>query len=258
MPQNISDTELKMTKTQELIQNIGAAQECCVALATGGKASYEDYEAHRSILLSYPLVQGRLPNWLVECRFGAQFWSFMKKTSAHYKERREFLWNDFNKLLTFVENHGVEPTSLSIDELLKTCTSSSVSDAWKRCFERRERAPEGAITSARTMLEAVCKYVLDEMNQPYSEKDDLPMLYKSAASTLSLSPDQHKEKIFKQILSGCGSVVNGLASMRNAFGDAHGKGKQPLKPSARHAELAINLSGAICSFLIATFEQRKK
>ena len=241
-----------------MVQNIEAAQKCCIALATGGNASYEDYEAHRSNLLSNPLIQGHLSSWLVEYRYGAQFWSFMKKTSRHYKERREFLWNDFNKLLTFVETCGVEPTSLSIDQMLKTCTSLSVSDAWKRCFERREQDPEGAITSSRAMLEAVCKYVLDEMNKPYSEKDDLPMLYKSAASTLSLSPDQHKEKIFKQILGGCGSVVNGLASMRNAFGDAHGKGKQPLKPSARHAELAINLSGSISSFLIATFEQRKK
>ncbi len=52
------------------------------------------------------------------------------------------------------------------------------------------------------------------------------------------------------------SVANGLAAMRNTFGDAHGKGPKAYKPSARHADLAINLAGTIATFLMATYEQR--
>ena len=246
-----------MADNRKLIKKIEAAQDCCINLATGGEASYEDYEAHRSKLVSEPLLQGHLPSWLLQCRYGAQFWSLMKKTSPHYSGRREFIWEHFSQLFEFVENRGVEPTLLSIDQILKTCTSQSVSDAWKRCFERREHDPEGAITSARSMLESTCKHILNELGVSYSEKNDLPKLYKKVANALSLSPDQHKEQIFKQILGGCGTVVTGLASLRNAFGDAHGKSKTRPKPSSRHAELAINLAGSISSFLISTLEQRK-
>jgi hypothetical protein len=243
--------------TRKLIKKREVAQDCCLKLATGGEASYEDYEAHRSKLVSEPLLQGHLPLWLLQCRYGSQFWSLMKKTSPRYSGRRKFIWEHFGKLIEFVENQGVKPNLLSIDQMLKICTSQSVSDAWNRCFERREHDPEGAITSARSMLESTCKHILDELGELYSEKNDLPKLYKKAANALSLSPDQHKEQIFKQILGGCGSVVTGLASLRNAFGDAHGKSKISPKPSPRHAELAINLAGSISSFLISTFEQRK-
>lgn len=246
-----------MPDTQKLNQKIQEAQEYCLKIATGGGHEiYKDYKAKRSNLLSEPLLLGHVPSWLIQCRDGAQFWNLMKNTSRHYKERREFIWKSFGNLFDFVEKLGVEPTSISIEQMLQKCTSQNVSEAWNRCLERREREPEGAITSARTMLEATCKHILDELGEGYSDNDDLPKLYKRTASALSLSPDQYKEQIFKQILSGCGSVVTGLASLRNVFGDAHGKGKRHKKPSPRHAELAINLSGAISSFLISTFEQR--
>ncbi|WP_334364405.1 abortive infection family protein [Bradyrhizobium sp. AZCC 1578] len=46
------------------------------------------------------------------------------------------------------------------------------------------------------------------------------------------------------------SVVEGLGSLRNKIGDAHGQGGKPVRPSARHAaQLAVNLAGAMATFL---------
>lgn len=106
------------------------------------------------------------------------------------------------------------------------------------------------------MLESVCKYVLDKLDVSYSDNENLPSLYKMVALEMNLGASQHHEKIFKQILSGCGSVVGGLAGMRNKLGDAHGKGGRAARPSPRHADLAANLAGAISAFLIATYEER--
>ncbi|WP_420196198.1 abortive infection family protein [Idiomarina xiamenensis] len=77
------------------------------------------------------------------------------------------------------------------------------------------------------------------------------------AKELNLSPDQHNEQIFKQILGGCSGIVNGLGTLRNKLGDAHGKGKLPVKPQARHAELAVNLAGSMTLFLISTHANTK-
>eukprot|EP01037_Dinobryon_pediforme_P013139 gene13139-13240_t len=46
-----------------------------------------------------------------------------------------------------------------------------------------------------------------------------------------------------------------ITSARNKLGDAHGKSKTKVKPSARHAALAVNLAGAMCSFLLQTYDQ---
>jgi len=75
---------------------------------------------------------------------------------------------------------------------------------------------------------------------------------------LKIAPSQHTEQVFKQILGGCTSVVEGLAALRNRLGDAHGGGRARIKPAPRHAQLAVNLAGAMTAFLVATWEARKQ
>jgi hypothetical protein len=69
-------------------------------------------------------------------------------------------------------------------------------------------------------LETVCKHILDETGTPYANDGDLPKMYRQTAKVLNLSPDQHTEEQFKQILGGGMSVVNGLSSLRNSLSDA--------------------------------------
>ena len=114
----------------------------------------------------------------------------------------------------------------------------------------------GAITAARTLLEAVCKHILDENGAAYKDTEDLPKLYGLAAVQLNLSPSQHTEQVFRQILGSCQSVVEGLGTLRNRLSDAHGKGKAAVRPAPRHAELAVNLAGSMATFLIQTLEAR--
>lgn len=125
---------------------------------------------------------------------------------------------------------------------------------WARALERRADDPEGAITSARTLLEAVCKHILDESCAQYDDSADLPKLYRATAEALDLAPSQQSEDNLKRIFGGCQTVVENLGSLRNKLSDAHGKGKSLTKPAPRHAELAVNLSGAIAMFLVETWE----
>lgn len=130
--------------------------------------------------------------------------------------------------------------------------------AWQKALGRRDSDPDGALTSARTLLETVCKHILDEAEIPYEDKDDLPKLYKSVANRLNLAPAQHLEPLFKQILGGCHAVVEGLGSLRSRIGDAHGHGLRPVKAAPRHATLAVNLSGTLATFLLETWDIRRE
>jgi len=109
---------------------------------------------------------------------------------------------------------------------------------------------------ARTLLESVCKHILDETSVQYDDNADINKLYRQTTEQLNLAPSRHTEQVFRQILGGCTAVVEGLGSLRNRLSDAHGKSKVGVRPEARHAELAVNLSGALAVYLLATWEAR--
>jgi hypothetical protein len=244
------------TRRDELRATAKAFQDACIELATGGKFDYDMWEKARAELLSQPELLRTLPDWVATCRFGGQFWPFIRDTSPSYAGRRTFLYDSLRPVFDAVEHGSTQPTAVSLEGVLKSCTSTTVGEAWARIQARREADPEGAITAARALLESTCKYVLDRLEVAYNDTEDLPKLYSKAASAMNLGPENHNEQVFKQILSGCISVVNGLAGLRNSLGDAHGKGSNAPRPSTRHADLAINLAGTLATFLVATYEAR--
>ncbi|MGN6837375.1 abortive infection family protein, partial [Neisseria sp. P0022.S010] len=140
---------------------------------------------------------------------------------------------------------------------IKKLDAIHIENAWKKALERRIDDPEGAITSARTLIESVCKYILDEAKITYDDRQDLQKLYKQTAEYLNLAPSQHTEDIFKQILGGCTATIEGLGALRNRLSDAHGKGKIGVNPKPRHAQLAVNLSGALAIYLLETWEHKQ-
>jgi hypothetical protein len=138
-----------------------------------------------------------------------------------------------------------------------TINSSAVMKDWERMLRTIEDDPEDAITSARALVESVCKSILDDSSIQYETRWDIARLYKATAETLQLSPSGYDDQTFKQILGGCVGITQGLAEIRNAYGDAHGKGKKHLRASPRHARLAVNAAATLAIFLLETFETRK-
>ncbi|MFW5658453.1 MAG: abortive infection family protein, partial [Bacteroidota bacterium] len=64
---------------------------------------------------------------------------------------------------------------------------------------------------------------------------------------------------FKQLLSGLISVVNGVSSIRNELGDAHGK--EPTKKyriDKRHAILMVKSAEALAEYLYLTHLKGKQ
>ena len=116
---------------------------------------------------------------------------------------------------------------------------------------------DGAITNARTLVENICLYILDSTGTQYDHRGNLPKLYKQTAKVLSMDSRQHTEQMFKQILTGFVSVINGLASVRNIHSDAHGKSSQSYyKPAKRHAVFVVNSAKAVAEFLYSSYEDK--
>jgi hypothetical protein len=153
---------------------------------------------------------------------------------------------------------GGAPSDDNISAVLAAFDPTQVHARWTAALERRAAEPEGAITLARTLLEDVCKWILDHAGETWAETDDLPSLYRKLAKILRLAPDDHTEQVFRQILGSCQSVVESLGALRNKLGDAHSAGPKRARPQPRHAELAVNLAGAMATFLVSTWQARRK
>ncbi|PAD44845.1 abortive infection family protein [Shouchella clausii] len=221
-----------------------------------GPADNDHYVELRKYFLKDSKTKQLLPKYVRNCRGLHQFWQFIKHTLPTYAERRQLIWNDFNELLNHLEGQEEVPLIETIDENLRIFNSEHVLNHWNKALGRKENDPEGAITISRTLIESVLKHILDEREISYNSNASLHEIYKLVANELKLSPEQHDITIFKQILGGCSSVVNGLGNLRNIHGDAHGKGKaQHYRPSTRHAELAVNLAGSMALFLIQTHQE---
>lgn len=229
-------------------------QNLLIAHATGKTADDNEYQTVRRVLLDNREAAELLPSFVRTCRDLAQFWGFIKQEKSSYLDRRELIWSSFAPLLDRLEDKTLRPSDAPISDGLKSFDEDGVHAVWAKALERRESDPEGAITSARTLLETVCKHVLDEAGVAYEKgRIDLPDLYRLVAKELNLAPDQHTQDVFKQILGGVTSVVHGLGAMRNRLGDAHGQGKKPVRPAPRHAQLAVNLAGTAALFVIETW-----
>ena len=242
-----------------LVERGSMLEGLLVSRATGGDANNRIYEYLRREFMADGALKKSLPKFVRTCRNLDAFWAFIKRDASTYAERRQIISDAFTPLMDHLEGLNGAPGDQDVSATLETFDGDGVHAVWTKALDRRTTDPEGAITAARTLLETVTKRILDEMGETYSDKDDLPKLYATAAETLNLAPSQHTEKPIKAILGGAMSLVNGLGTLRNRMSDSHGRGGRiPVRPSPRHATLAVNTAGAIATFLVETYLEQQK
>ncbi|MGE4068700.1 MAG: abortive infection family protein [Vicinamibacterales bacterium] len=246
-----------MSTSQSLFEEVETFQNLLISYATGGKVTDQEYKAAREALLARPGMSERLPRFVRTHRDLSQLWGHFKKESSSYQGRREYIWKEFGSLLSELEANQAAPGDARVNDALSVVSQAGVHAAWQTALDRRVTDPDGAITSARTLLEAVCKHVLDDLGVTYDRAADLPKLYRQVSESMAIAPSQQTEPIFKQVMGGATAVVEGIGAMRNRLGDADGKGAGDADPDPAHAELAVNLAGAAATFIIQTWEKHR-
>lgn len=111
---------------------------------------------------------------------------------------------------------------------------------------------DGAITNARSLLEAVLTELERQLSEDAPPKfdGDLPKLYKRVQKALNLDPARPDiEQPLKQVLSGLYSLIAGIASISSRMGDRH---VRTYKPAKHHALLVVNAARTLANFLFDT------
>ncbi len=122
--------------------------------------------------------------------------------------------------------------------------------------------PVLTISSAKALVEATCKHVLEELDQDYDDRDKLPRLAKAAQRALKVhqedvAPTKKGRDAILRTLSNLSHLVVGLAELRNEYGPDHGRTRSTSGIGPRHAHLAVGAAHTYCRFLLETLRDRR-
>lgn len=140
---------------------------------------------------------------------------------------------------------------------LESAEAETVRESWQKAVERIPTDPAGAITAARSLLEAACKQIIEEHGESTDHSMDLPDLHRRAAKFLRLDARPDVDESLRRVLQAGATMVNGLAQLRNKLGDAHGKSSRSPKPAKRHAEFIVMICGAMAGLLLSTMDAQR-
>jgi hypothetical protein len=186
----------------EAAEAFSAAKELLyymIARTTGGPdVDGLAYTKARFKVLADPVASKLAPECVRVCRDPDAAWSYVKAQFAPletYESRRQFFREQFEPLLSGLERFEAAPLDDLVAASTERLNSASVTAAWGKALARRKTDPEGAITAARTLLEATCKTILDDRGGDYGHRDDLPKLYgRVAKGTPAASPSKGRKR----------------------------------------------------------------
>ena len=217
----------------------------------GRNADDARYPQLRATLKAADSLKSLLPDFLNTCRSLDDFWQYIKKLFATYQDRKNFLREKFAPLFDFLEEGKVSENPLTTpltelaDEALSEFEFDSVTRLWEKTLSRfqSDNDYDGAITTARSTIESVCKHILSERGESYATGAPLPKLFMQTVKLLDFTDDT-------DTLEGLNQISIGFAKLRNANGDSHGIAPGSSLPSRVLAEFVIHQAATLCWLLL--------
>lgn len=146
----------------------------------------------------------------------------------------------------------------TLESMLRERDLPSVEKEFTRALEHVEKAPDTAVTAACAIIEAFCRIYIEDNGLTMPAKQDLGGLWKEVRKDLRLDGLEVADDDVRKILSGLGSIADGVAAFRTHAGSAHGKGRKPFNLEPRHARLAVHSAQTLVVYLVERAEYVKK
>lgn len=125
-----------------------------------------------------------------------------------------------------------------------------------------ESSPADAIGSAKELIEAVCKDLIERSGETVEKASNPSGLLRHTLKCLELTPDDISDRsrgvdAVKGTLNSLGNIAHQLDELRALYGSGHGRASSARGLTARHARLAVGSAGTLCLFLVETFEAKQ-
>ncbi|MEF2080725.1 abortive infection family protein [Pseudomonas aeruginosa] len=141
------------------------------------------------------------------------------------------------------------PIDEAFSDILNRIPSYNIREKWDKALHRRITDPSGAITAARSLLEATLKWIIEQRGGKPTENNK--ELFNRAIDALGI---EIKGKPIEKTTNGLNTIIWGIGEMRNNHGDAHGAASNSTPPTVSEAGFCVNLAGAAALFLLEEFE----
>ena len=121
-----------------------------------------------------------------------------------------------------------------------------------------DRVPDFAFDLAKTLVESVCKTILEDLGRPADPKWDAPRIMKETTTFLSMLPPGHPNAVktrdaITKTLNGLHTALHGLCALRNDYGlSSPGRDGFSARLDIRQATLAAQAADTIVAFLYRT------
>lgn len=222
--------------------------------------SDEIYREARLIVLKLcEEIEREVPNGLKDCRSVEEFIDFLCYDNSPFGENISYINSLFNPFIDYVEMKNIDVKVIHIEcEVPRELSYSHILEDITKSENRIDSGDySGAITSAKSLIEGVCKEIIFKIErEEITGSPTLPELFKQVRILLNLDPgNESLQKSLKQVISGLIQVVHGLNEVRNKSGDSHSR---KINPSLHHALLVVNSSKIVVNFMFHTYEYQRK
>lgn len=152
---------------------------------------------------------------------------------------------------------GSNPTSSTLEHILKAGDFASVDVEFKRALGHLNTDPHASITAASSIVEAVCKTYIETFSLIMPSKQNIVPLWKVVQPHLGLNSDPLLANDQHKITQGLSSVIDGIGALRTHIGSAHGRGIAPPSITVAEARLSVNAAHTVVIFIMECWHKTK-
>ena len=167
--------------------------------------------------------------------------------------RHSLSYHDGGKVL----GGAVGAPTRSLEKALQDLDLVAVEEEFNRCIRNVESDPPAALAAACSGIESLLKHYIQDEGLTMPESQTLSKLWKVVRTDLGWLPGSVEDDDLKRILTGLGSVVDGVGALRTHASAAHGAGRSRYRVQPRHARLAIHAAHTLAVYIIETWLSRR-
>lgn len=186
-----------------------------------------------------------------------------EETNQAYEKIINVIIDKINGILCYGEaelikdNNGIIVRPIGVEVQIKiphikAVDREYIKDISERAMKDIEQGNyDSAITKARTLLEEIFIYGIEQKGEKPNSSGDIGKLHKQVKSLYNMHVDKNIDERIVKLLSGLNNIVSSIAEMRNIGSDAHGVGIKRMRLNEHHARLFVNSAIIMSEFIIA-------
>lgn len=110
---------------------------------------------------------------------------------------------------------------------------------------------DSALTKARTMVEEVLVYIIEQHGDIVTKKGDIGRMYSQVKGYYKMQQSSEFDNRINELLQGLEKIIHAIGDMRNMNSDSHGVGSSRINISDYHARLVINSAISFSEFILS-------